>query len=145
MIQRIQTLYYFLAAISLAAMFFFPFASSEAVIAGFFEDQQYDISDHVILITLTMMAVVAALTAIFLYRNRPLQLRLGYLIITLSILVPAVAVMLLFGEETAVKGTENISDRIGMYLPVVSILFAVLANFNVKKDEKTVKSMDRLR
>ena len=42
------------------------------------------------------------------------------------------------GEASSEKG-------IGMFLPIVVILFAFLANKAIKKDEDLVKSVDRLR
>ncbi|OSS38566.1 hypothetical protein C723_2549 [Christiangramia flava JLT2011] len=40
----------------------------------------------------------------------------------------------------------DISEKgIGMFLPIVSIVFLVLANKAIKRDEDLVKSVDRLR
>jgi hypothetical protein len=42
--------------------------------------------------------------------------------------------------------TEKVSEKgIGMFLPILSIVFLVLANKAIKKDEDLVKSVDRLR
>ncbi|HMQ08938.1 MAG TPA: DUF4293 domain-containing protein [Saprospiraceae bacterium] len=145
MIQRLQTLFYFLSASTLAALFFLPFAESASPIEGYFNDQLFSVSDHPILVTLTAMGILGGLIAVFLYKNRTLQLRLGYLIITISVLIPCLSVWLLYSEETAFNGTVEIRDRLGMFLPVITIVLAVLANRFVKKDEQLIQSMDRLR
>lgn len=44
------------------------------------------------------------------------------------------------------SGETQVSEKgIGMFLPIVSIVFLVLANKAIKKDEDLVKSVDRLR
>ena len=42
-------------------------------------------------------------------------------------------------------GAKSPEKGIGMFLPLVSIVFLVLANKAIKKDEDLVKSVDRLR
>jgi hypothetical protein len=42
--------------------------------------------------------------------------------------------------------TAAVSEKgIGMFLPVLAVVFLVLANKAIKKDEDLVKSVDRLR
>ncbi|MFT6838514.1 MAG: hypothetical protein ACJAZR_002051, partial [Sediminicola sp.] len=44
------------------------------------------------------------------------------------------------------SGESNISEKgIGMLIPIFSIVFLVLANRAIKKDEDLIKSVDRLR
>jgi hypothetical protein len=44
------------------------------------------------------------------------------------------------------SGEAMVSEKgIGMFLPIVAIVFLVLANKAIKKDEDLVKSVDRLR
>jgi ABC-type polysaccharide transport system permease subunit len=44
------------------------------------------------------------------------------------------------------SGETSVSEKgIGMFLPIVAIVFLVLANKAIKKDEDLVKSVDRLR
>ena len=46
----------------------------------------------------------------------------------------------------SIPGEMEISEKgIGMFIPVLSIVFLVLANKAIKKDEDLVKSVDRLR
>ena len=145
MIQRIQSLFYLLAGFSFAGLFKFPFATSAVSIPEYLSDQVYNVMDHIVLIGLTGIGVLVSLIAIFMYNNRPLQMRLGLLAIVVSILIPLVAFILIYVEKTASTDTAQIDDGIGLYLPILSIIFAVVANRFVKKDHKLVRSMDRLR
>lgn len=111
----------------------------------FFEDLIYNIQDHPILLILTCLGGGLALINIFLFNNRPLQLRLGYLLIILAILLPSVAALLILADGTAMNSGEVISEKAGIFMPIVAIITTVLANKYVKKDENLVQSMDRLR
>lgn len=145
MIQRLQSIFYLLASGAFFSTFALPFAVSNTDTAKYFEDLVYDIQDHPILLTLTCLGGAIALINIFLFNNRPLQIRLGYLVIVLGILLPAVAALLMLTDGTATATGEDISEGLGLLMPVVAIIFAVLGNRFVKKDENIVRSMDRLR
>lgn len=145
MLQRIQSVFYFLSAAAFAGLFKLPFATSDAPIPDYMSDKVYNIQDHVVLLGLTVLAIITGFGAIFLFKNRPLQMRLGYLLITLAILIPMVAFLILYTEKTAFNSAITIEDNIGLYIPIIAIIFAFLANRFVKKDDKLVKSMDRLR
>ena len=66
------------------------------------------------------------------------------MLIVLAILLPALAAWLVFSQQGA-PSTSGIDDGLGLFLPVAALIFAVLANLFIKKDDKLVKSMDRLR
>jgi hypothetical protein len=49
-------------------------------------------------------------------------------------------------RSLSLSGETDVSEKgIGMLLPIFSIVFLVLANKAIKKDEDLVKSVDRLR
>lgn len=146
MIQRLQTIFLFLAFMAFAALFQFPFAVSDVKSAGFLTDLDYDIFDNIFLIVLSSLGGLSALVAIFLFRNRVLQLKLSYLVIVLSVLVLVVAAVLFYNEaKNLIESKGEIKDSIALYMPFVSIVFAILAARFIGRDEKTVRSMDRLR
>ncbi|MEO6133094.1 MAG: DUF4293 family protein, partial [Saprospiraceae bacterium] len=107
--------------------------------------QVYDIKDHPALIALTILGAVIALVSIFMFKNRKLQLKLGYIIIVIAILLPAIAFLLFTKESAAIDPSVHVSDKAGMFVPIVAILCAAIANYYIRKDDKLVKSMDRLR
>lgn len=145
MIQRIQSIFLLLASIAFFLTFTFPFASSDQPTPQYFADKLYNVNDHVVLMGLAVLGGVIALVAIFLFKNRALQLRLGYLVLILSILLPLVAFLLVYNEGTALKSGTQINDEFGIFLPVISLICVILANHFIKKDDNIVRSMDRLR
>lgn len=83
-----------------------------------------------------------ALITIFMFKNRKLQFVLNRLNIILNFTLLGVLVYL----SLNLSGETAVSEKgIGMFLPIVSIVFLVLANKAIKKDEDLVKSVDRLR
>lgn len=144
MIQRIQSIFLFLATCSFGGEFLVPFATSDQSATGLFEDLQYNIMDHPALITLTVLGAFLSLAAIFLFNNRPTQLKLSYASATIAILLPIISV-LLYSNQTAGLQSLTINDSLGLYLPIGMLVFSLLAARYINKDQKLVKSMDRLR
>lgn len=145
MIQRIQTIFLFLAAGSFGALFMVPMATSDKPTAQFLADRVYDITDHIALMVLTVLGIALALLAVFLFKNRPLQQKLGYMVISLAILLPLAAFLLFTNQAPMMDTTVHVEDQAGVFLPGGAILFTALANYFIRKDDKLVKSMDRLR
>ena len=144
MIQRLQSIFLFLSSGFFIGEFFSSFARSGVAVAGIFEDQLYNLYDNPMLIVLASLGGLLSLLTIFLYNNRKLQLKLSYAIITCAILLPLIAV-LIFKNQSSGLDEVAVDDQIGLYLPIGSILFAALSIRFIAKDEKLVKSMDRLR
>jgi len=123
MIQRIQSIFYLLAI----------------------EDLVFNIQDHIVLLVMACLGGGVALLNIFLFKNRSLQIRLGYLLIILGVLLPIVAGLLIMTDGTATEAGEEIKEHFGLAMPVIAIVLSFLANKYVKKDQSLVQSMDRLR
>lgn len=145
MIQRIQSVFYLLASIAFVALFYLPFANSDAPAAVMMSDQQYSVEDHLLLGGLTLFGAALSLVALFLFKNRPLQLRMGYAIIVLAILIVIAALLIFMNEASQYPDRIKITEGLGLGLPVFVVVFALLANRFVRKDENLVRSMDRLR
>ncbi len=144
MIQRIQTIFLLLAAGAFGALIPLPFATSAQDTQGIFLDGSYSIIDNLFLEILTLAGIVLALVCIFLFKKRKMQLRLGYLLIVIGILLMVVA-FLYFTNQAPAISESVIQEGLGLLMPIVAIVFVVLANYFIRKDEKLVKSMDRLR
>ena len=144
MIQRIQSVFLLLAAIILGALFKIPFAMSDQAASPFFEDKLFNAFDHIVLIILVSLGAIIALVSIFMFRNRNLQIRLGYIGIICSVFLALVAFWLVYSNADTM-GEVNIEDQFGLYMPFLALVFFILANHFTKKDQKTVESMDRLR
>lgn len=143
MIQRIQSIFLLLAAAALLGLFGLPFASTaEPVTASaLFADQTYNILDHTALTALFIIAAVVCLLSIFLFNNRKLQMRLSLLGI-FGALAGLIVAGILYSQDTAGQTAQL---GLGFGLPVVSVILTLLAYRSIKKDDKLVKSMDRLR
>ncbi len=145
MIQRIQTIFLLLCGGGFGALFGLPFATSANATSQFLADKIFNVQDHILLLILTGLGILLSIGSIFLFKNRALQLRMSYFLIILSILVPLCAMGLFYGEAKEMMNTGAIEDGIGIYVPIASLIFAVLASRFIKKDDNLVKSMDRLR
>lgn len=144
MIQRIQSIFFLLTASCFGGEFATSFATSNKSVTGLFSDQLFNLHDHIGLQIIGGLGILLSIVAIFLYKKRDNQIKLGYLITTLAILLPVTAILIYMGESEALAAVE-ISDSIGLYLPLGMIIFSLLAVRFVKKDNKLVQSMDRLR
>ena len=144
MIQRWQSVFFLLASGVFGLQFATDLAKSNTPVEGVFADQLYNISDHPGLLALTIIGILISLLAVFLYNKRPTQIKLAYLTITVAILLPVIAILLYTNQIGNLQDVE-IEDQAGLYLPIGTVLFAFLAIRFIKKDEKLVSSMDRLR
>jgi hypothetical protein len=99
-------------------------------------------ADIVWVIGLFLISALVSVITIFKYSNRQTQFVLGRLNIILNFVLLGVIVYL----SLTLSGETAVSEKgIGMILPLFSIVFIVLANKAIKKDEDLVKSVDRLR
>ncbi len=136
MIQRVQSLYLMLVVLlNPAVVFWFPLWKTKQDIEVFAVETTW-------LVILFALSGLLALISIFMFKNRKLQFVLGRLNIILNFVLLGFFVY----WTLMVPGEMQISEKgIGMFLPVLSIVFLVLANKAIKRDEDLVKSVDRLR
>lgn len=145
MIQRIQSLLLLLASGAFFSEFAFPFAYSDVAGSGFLSDQEFTIQDHPVLLIIAILGGVITLAAIFQFRNRSRQMVMSRLSIVLGILLPLVAFLLVYMEPDVQGELAIYNVGVGLYLPLIAIVCSILAIRFIKKDDKLVKSMDRLR
>jgi len=145
MIQRIQTIFLILAAGCFGALFKLPFATSSVSSAHFLADNVYNIQDHLALLSITILAVGVSVLTIFLFKNRKLQRKLVYLIAFLAIGLVIVSYLLLKIDSQGVMQSLTLQLQAGTFLAIGGVVFSLLAGYYIGKDEKLVKSMDRLR
>ncbi|MDT7832274.1 DUF4293 domain-containing protein [Flavobacteriaceae bacterium S356] len=144
MIQRIQTLYLLLvAAVSGGLIFVFSLwtlvSDKQEFVLDLFSKPEFTFK--VIPVSFLASSLIA-LMAIFNFKKRQLQFVLGRIIVLVNLFLLGLLIYL----SLTLPGETAVSKKgIGMFLPVVAILFAVLANKAIKRDEDLVKSVDRLR
>jgi hypothetical protein len=139
MLQRIQTIYLILAAISTGVLpFVFPLwkVQSGTTIADYYF--MMDMGYAVLFGLSTTLSIVSIMG----FKKRQNQFVMGRLNIILNLILLGLFVYRLL----TLSGETTVSEKgIGMFLPIVAIVFLVLANKAIKKDEDLVKSVDRLR
>lgn len=145
MIQRIQTVFLFLASGCFFGQFGTNMATASAKASGFLSDQLYSVMDHTVLVGMAAVGGLLGLVSIFLFKNRNLQKRLSLVTLIMAILFPIVSYWLFMIDTADVPTNVTIEDSAGSYLPFSAIILSILAIYFIGKDDKLVKSMDRLR
>ncbi|TAF44398.1 MAG: DUF4293 family protein [Sphingobacteriales bacterium] len=153
MLQRIQSVYLFIASMVIYALFIFPVASvfnnigaQKIMVNGAYQAINNEVVKTESFLPLTIATILLGLlplVLIFLYKNRNRQ---QVLIYGLVVIVLAHSYWLTQTVQNISQSVLKMSDYgIGAGLPSVAILFLVLAAKAVGRDEKLVKSADRLR
>ena len=150
MILRIQSIFLLLAALILLSLFLPGVSiatadvSQSAILPDFLKDGIFNLQDSQLLLFLVLAAGIIALVSIFLYKNRRTQMRIVALMMIISLAIAVIAFWLYYHDTKNLKeGIVHLSLGIGS--PLLSILFGSFANRAIRKDDKLVKSMDRLR
>lgn len=144
MIQRVQSIYLFLAFLVAGGLIFaFPLWAEQSGKEIFFIDAVN--SDNIYMVITGVLFVLSSLfslISIFLFKNRSTQILLNRINIVLNFSLLGIIVYLMLN----LPGETSVSEKgIGSFLPLIVILLLVLANKAIIKDEKLVKSVDRLR
>ncbi|MGB3142582.1 MAG: DUF4293 domain-containing protein [Maribacter sp.] len=136
MIQRVQSVYLVITAILAGVLPFFFNLWIDV-------DGQAVYSNNELLISITFYAsAVLAIWSMLCFKNRKTQFVINRLNMILNVFLLGFFVY----RSLNLSGEISVSEKgIGMLIPVFSIVFLVLANRAIKKDEDLVKSVDRLR
>lgn len=129
MLQRIQTVWIFLAV--LGAVFLNITA------------QDFDVFGAYLTINVsTVILILFGVLSIFSFKNRKRQILLN----NISIIINALLIGLLAYWLLNLSGGISIPEKgIEPVFPFLSIVCLLLANMYIRKDERLVKSVDRLR
>lgn len=156
MIQRIQTIYLFLATLVLFALYVFPLIHNVNIngtissinVKGVYQDlidnRHYSIEFMAIKILTAPIAILPTLI-IFFFKKRKQQIALCYS-----------AILVIIGFSFSIAQTvksvtigglqiEFANMGIGMFLSSIAIILIILALKAIQRDEKLVRSADRLR
>ena len=134
MIQRVQSLFFFFSAIcSITIVYTFPVLQDESTNYLLKEDFTYAR-------LFVFLSAALSVFAIFQFKNRKRQQLIAYvarLMVTIAFLI----IVFLRQDE----GVEERAFGMGLFLFFIPYLTLFLAGYFVKKDEKLVKSADRIR
>lgn len=151
MIQRIQSVWLLLAAIVMSALFYLNVYS--VVVPSALDMPPKMINDYLSVISiknnflalgLAGASTLLSLVTIFLFKKRKQQISLTWLNILLCI---GLAFWLYVGLNNFWSAYPENGGHIsiGLFLPVVTVFLLLLTLRGLRKDEKLIKSLDRLR
>ena len=142
MIQRIQSLWLIIVALT-------AFATSQLTIYNGTlpngTELPLKLAANLLLAIVIILLGCLALICLFLFKNRKLQFKLSVIGVIFSV---GFLFLEYYVVENSFKPNHSIvtgAYQIGALLPVLMIVFFFLAARGIYKDEKLVKSMDRLR
>ena len=142
MIQRIQTIFLLLTVLVSVALFYVPLFELP-VAAGEGLPKTFMISSNSVLMILWAAIGVFSFGVIFLFKNRPFQLKACRFILLLIFVMIG---LLFYTSDTFSSGLDQkVVYKIGTYLPLLQVVFIFLAHRAIKKDDDLVRSADRLR
>jgi len=155
MIQRIQTLYLFLALVASILLFFFPFANlySASLVNYDFSvlalEKISPLGNELILRPILLMAllsvvIVLVIASILMFKNRVQQMR----VVAISFFVNAILLISIYFFTDKFASTYDATvnyKNFGMLLPIFNIVMFLLANKAIKSDEIKVRKSQRIR
>lgn len=147
-IQRIQSVYLLLAVILMIVFAFFPALSFEladkTVLYGALESGRAGhMHINALLITLIILISFLAIVDIFLYKNLQRQMTVCFVDIIIGI-----AMLIAICVQAFVIGNREgwtVSWQWYLILPILSIIFMMLAHKSMSNDKKKLRDADRLR
>lgn len=146
MIQRKQTIWLLLAALLNAGVFFFDLYYSSVLLDGVETVKHLRVNDHFPTLLVALVMVLLPFVAIFMFKNRKQQRTMAIVGILSVINFIGLVMMRVNTLNDSLVGTGTGSYWVGSVLPVISIIFLILAIGGINKDEKLVRSsFDRLR
>jgi len=140
MIQRLQSVWLLLAAAAAFCSIQFAFYSGNMSIGNQIQRVEITAQSNLLLSILSAGVGIASLIAIFLYKTRKMQLR----IVLITLLVSIINLVLFFMQTKKFapgQGNFSLTAIFALFIPVL-LFFAIRG---IRRDEKLVKSLDRLR
>ena len=138
MLQRMQTIWLLLAAVFSFLTLRFPIYNGNKTANGINEYNMLSATSNLFLIILAVATGLIAFITVFLYKNRGMQQKLCFAGLVLCIFSGALYYMQI---KTFVQGAFNLWSAFYFLVP----LCFILAMRGIYKDQKLVKSIDRLR
>lgn len=146
MIQRIQSIFLLLASSSLGSLFmntvsFADFTEPNPSVPAS-ADGFLNIYDDKIMLGATAIALALSLLTLFLFKNRPNQIRFAWVMMAVTVVLIGLAVWQIQIISAIVPLKISL---IGFISTALAIIFGFLAIRYIRKDELIVRSADRLR
>ena len=131
MIQRIQSIYLLVAAISMSLISF-------KVTVYTLNETLFMAQDDTKMFILTIVAAIFSLLALFMFKNRKFQMKLIRLTVLIQMII-GVRIFMLFNKF------EVVLNNSFLFLMAFTLIALIMAYRGVKKDDDLVRSVDRIR
>jgi drug/metabolite transporter (DMT)-like permease len=138
MIQRIQTLWLLMGGISTLLTLKFPFLAGQKDGIAF----SLNAAGEFYLIILSVAIALSSFITLFLFKNRKLQMKLTSIGFMLSLLLNG---LFFYAYNKNCYDLENVVITLSAVIYFAIPIFLLLAFLSIRKDEKLIKSLDRLR
>jgi hypothetical protein len=152
MIQRVQSVWLFLASLTLFLLLLLPIVSNQVngsefwiLVTGLYQktnETAIKVESFRPLYIATAAVGLVCFISIFAFRNRTGQKRI---IIAAIVLILSLSYWIFSHAQKIPGGIASAAYGIGAFLPVLAVLFCALALRGIRKDEQLLKSADRLR
>ncbi|UII28230.1 DUF4293 domain-containing protein [Fulvivirga maritima] len=159
MLQRIQTVFLLLVVLLMLLTLIFPMwvyhspdTDKGIMLTAFYlvtnnglEEVSKEYFPYILIGAFAILSAIVGIVEITRFKNRMLQIKLS----ALNSLLIFCSLGLSFWFGKGVMESEEIQNSwtygIGSFLPVGAMIFNVLANRFIRKDERLVRSVDRIR
>lgn len=141
MIQRIQSVWLLLAGIAGLLTYKLP------IWAGTLQDgsvKQFLGTENLLYFAANIATCLLAFVAIFLFKNRKSQKNLAWIGVLLALVLIGLEVWLVNDYKSSMNFMQS-SWKFGAIMPILMLIFFFLAIQGINKDEKLIKSLERLR
>jgi glucan phosphoethanolaminetransferase (alkaline phosphatase superfamily) len=155
--QRMQTIFLLLVIIAMGAMLFLPIWDKTAG-ADYYELNAFRARmvageglvtlEYFPVFLISIVAILAIGIAAFeitQYRDRLTQMKLGALNSLIMSLALGLSVFFIFSADRSWHPEFQGNYRIGIWMPAMALIFNMLANRFIRRDENLVRSADRIR
>mgnify|MGYP001316480338 CR=1 FL=1 len=146
MIQRIQSIWLLLAGLTAMALFYTDIYRAEVSMVGETAVIQHlRVGEHFLSVLLAVLITLIPLVAIFLFKNRKRQRNIVWIGVLGTLALIGVNLMRVRDFTSQLPKPVNANYHLASLLPVAVLVFLILAIRGINKDEKLVRSLDRLR
>jgi len=157
MIQRIQTVFLLLSIVAMVVMLFSPIWTKENIqtneivylspVSLIYKQKDVVVAQQttIYIAILAFASISFALISILTYKNRMKQMIYNMLNILVLIGILGCFVYFSVKGEALLQQPEQGNFGLGYFMPAVAVIMNSLANRFIRRDEKLVKSVDRIR
>ena len=145
MIQRKQTIWLLVASLLSVCLFYFDLYRVHVMVNNADTVMSVRVGNDYLLLLVALVTAVLPFIDIFLFKNRKRQRNLAALSIVLNIAFIALMIWKISNFNNQNPTATDHTYWVGAVIPVISIIFLIMAINGIRKDQKLVKSLDRLR